>query len=68
MANTRRRADTIQIGNSVKFASMTHYVVIEDITRYGGEYPCIVFLLSDGSMHRAFPGAWIWWREAAFAD
>jgi hypothetical protein len=68
MPNTRKRADGIQIGDMIKLVSKTTYEVVEAITRHGGEYPCIVFLLSDGTTHRAFPGALIWWREAVFAD
>lgn len=67
MANIRKRADQIQIGDSIKMASSTTYEVVEHVVYHSGAYPSVVFGLANGSTHRAFPGAFVWWQPAPYA-
>lgn len=68
MATTRRTAETIQIGDSVKPSGKTEWMVVEAVAHHGdAEYPHYMLLLEDGSTVKAFPRGLIPWRAAAFA-
>jgi hypothetical protein len=62
--NSRAHAHMIQIGDSIKPASKTQYMVVEAVADLPSPtYPRRKFRLEDGSVYNCLAGEYIWWRK-----